>query len=249
MKQSICKWCYDGKLSLDELCKAAVKLGYKSIELVSAEDWPAVFKHGLTCAMVPGTGPIVDCLNRRQNHERCEAELRKNLRLAADAGLPNVICFSGNRGGLPDGEGIDHCAAALKRVAGLAEELKVNICMEILNSKVDHQDYQFDHMAFGLEVVKRVGSPRVGILYDIYHAQIMEGDVIRTIRENHPHIFHYHTGGNPGRHEIDDTQELNYRAIVKAILDTGYTGYLGQEFIPQRDPEKSLAQAFEICNV
>ncbi len=248
IRQSVSKWCY-GKMSMDELARHCVRIGYQSIELVGPSDWATAKKHGLTCAMVPGAGKLTDCLNRRENHDRCEAEFRKNIELAAEAGMPNVICFSGNRNGISEEEGIRNCIDGVKRVIGYAEQMKVNICMEYLNSKVDHKDYQFDHMAFGVAVAKAVGSPRFGILYDIYHAQIMEGDIIRTIKENHPYILHYHTGGNPGRHEIDDTQEIYYPAIMRAIVETGYKGFVGQEFVPARDPVKALEEAYRICDV
>ena len=250
IKQSICKWCYRN-MTVDQLAGHAARLGYKSVELLAPKDWATVRKHGLTCAMCTGTGPITigSCLNRRENHSAVVAELRKNIELAADAGVPNVICFSGNRKGQPDDVGLEICAEGLKKVVGLAEKKKVNVCMEILNSRVNHKDYQCDKSAWGIELCKRVGSPRFGLLNDIYHVQIMEGDIIRTIRDHHQYFFHYHTGGNPGRNEIDDTQELNYAAIMRAIVDTGYQGYVGQEFIPKRDPGASLAQAFQICDV
>lgn len=248
IRQSVSRWCY-GKMTIDELARHCVRIGYQAIELIGSEDWPAVMKHGLTCSMVPGAGKLTDCLNRRENHDRCEAEFRKNIELAAEAGLPNVICFSGNRNGISDEEGIRNCVDGIKRVIGFAEKKKINICMEYLNSKVDHKDYQFDNMAFGVAVARQVGSPRFGILYDIYHAQIMEGDIIRTIRENHQYILHYHTGGNPGRHEIDETQEIYYPAIMRAIVETGYKGFVGQEFVPAGDPVKALENAFRICDV
>ncbi len=249
--QSVCHWCYGRTriASVEDLARESAKIGYKSVELIGPEHWATVKKHGLIVAMPPGTGPIHDCLNRKENHERCLAELRKNITLAAEAGFPNVICFSGNRQGMPDEVGLENCALALKQVAGLAEEKKVTICMELLNSKVDHKDYMCDHTAWGVELVKKVGSPRFKLLYDIYHMQIMEGDVIRTIQQCHEYIAHYHTGGNPGRNEIDETQELNYTAVMKAIADTGFTGYIAQEFIPKRDPVASLEQAFRICTV
>ena len=173
----------------------------------------------------------------------------RNIEFAAAEGVPNVICMSGNRKGMADEEGLANCALGLKPVLGLAEARKVTLCMEGLNSRVDHHDYMYDHTTWGVELCKRLGSPRFKLLYDIYHMQIMEGDVIRTIRTHADCIAHYHTGGVPGRHEIDDTQELNYRAIVRAIVETGYQGYLGQEFIPTRDPLASLAQAYRICDV
>ncbi|MGI8784880.1 MAG: hydroxypyruvate isomerase family protein [Acidobacteriota bacterium] len=247
--QSACKWCYDRKLSLEELAAGAARIGLKSIELIGPEDFAVVKKHGLTCAMTWGTGPIPDCLNRVENHDRCEAELRKNIDFAAEAGIPSVICFSGNRKGMPDDEGLENCAIGLKRVMGYAEKKGINVAMELLNSKVNHKDYMCDKTPWGVRLVDKVASPRFKLLYDIYHMQIMEGDVIRTIRQYKDYIVHYHTGGNPGRNEIDETQELNYTAICKAILDTGYKGYVGQEFVPTRDPLTSLGQAFRICDV
>jgi hydroxypyruvate isomerase len=192
---------------------------------------------------------IADGLNRTPNHDKIEQELRRHIEFAAAEGLPNVICMSGNRRGMDDDEGLKNCITGLKRVLGFAEKMKVTICMEGLNSKVDHKDYMYDYTRWGVELAKKLGSPRFKLLYDIYHMQIMEGDVIRTIKDNKDYLAHFHTGGVPGRHEIDETQELNYPAIVKAILATGYTGYLGQEFIPARDPLKSLAQGFQICDV
>jgi hydroxypyruvate isomerase len=247
IKQSVCRWCY-GSIPLEQLTAEAGKIGYKSIELLTPEDYKTVKTHGLTCAMLR-CASIADGLNRKENHDRIEQELRRHIEFAAAEGIPNVICMSGNRRGMPDDLGLENCAIGLKRVVGLAEEKKVTICMEGLNSKVDHKDYMYDFTKWGVSLAKKVGSPRFRLLYDIYHMQIMEGDVIRTIRENHEFIAHYHTGGVPGRHEIDETQELNYPTIIKAILDTGYTGYLGQEFIPRREPIASLAQGFRICDV
>lgn len=249
IRQSVSRWCYNGKLSYEDLCKHAARIGYQAIDLIGPDEWGMAKKYGLTASMVPGAGSISDGLNRRENHERLEAEFRKNIDLAADAGLTNVITFSGNRRGQADDEGIRNCVEGLKRIAGYAEEKKINICMEYLNSKVDHKDYQCDHIAFGVAIARQLGSPRFGILYDIYHAQIMEGDIIRTIRANHEYILHYHTGGNPGRNEIDETQELNYPAIMRAIAATGYRGFVGQEFVPKGDALKALEQAFRICDV
>ncbi len=247
IKQSVCRWCY-GKIPLDELAAAAAKMGYKSVELLQIEEYKVVKAHGLTCAMIR-CASIADGLNRKENHAKIERELRKHIEFAAAEGLPNVICMSGNRKGMADDDGLKTCAIGLKRVVGLAESKKVTICMEGLNSKVDHKDYMYDRTDWGVELVKKVGSPRFRLLYDIYHMQIMEGDVIATIRRYKEYIAHYHTGGVPGRHEIDDSQELHYPAIVKAILETGYQGYLGQEFIPARDPLPSLAQGFRNCDV
>jgi hydroxypyruvate isomerase len=247
IKQSVCRWCY-GKIKLEVLAEKAAKMGYQSIELLGAKEVEIIKPFGLTCAMM-SCSSIADGLNRKENHARIEAELRRNIEFAAAEGLPNVICMSGNRKGMPDDEGLANCAAGLKRVVGLAEEKKVTVCMEGLNSKVNHKDYMYDRTRWGVDLCKKVGSERFKLLYDIYHMQIMEGDVIRTIRQYKDYIAHYHTGGNPGRHEIDDTQELNYPAIVRAIVATGYKGFLGQEFIPVRDPMESLAQAFRICDV
>jgi hydroxypyruvate isomerase len=247
IKQSVCQWCYD-KIPLEKLTTEAKKMGYQSIELLGPEDILKVKKLGLTCAMMR-CASISDGLNRVENHERIEKELRTHIEFAAAEGIPNVICMAGNRNGLADEEGLKVCVEGLKRVLGFAEEKKVTICMEGLNSKVNHKDYMYDKTTWGVELCKKLGSDRFKLLYDIYHMQIMEGDVIRTIQDFHQYIAHYHTGGNPGRHEIDETQELNYPAIVRAILETGYKGYLGQEFIPRHDPMKSLAQGFRICDV
>jgi hydroxypyruvate isomerase len=250
IKQSICRWCY-GNIPLGELAKIALSLGYKSVELLSQKEFLEIKDTGLTCAMLIGAQSISDCLNRVDQHDRVERDLRSAIEFAAAHGLRNVICFSGNRKGMPDDEGLENCAVGLKRVVGFAEEKKINICMELLNSKVNHQDYMCDRTPWGIKLCEKVGSPRFKLLYDIYHMQIMEGDVIRTItdKKNRPWIAHYHTGGNPGRHEIDETQELNYPAIMKAILETNYDGFVAQEFIPRRDPVKSLEQAFKICDV
>ncbi|HEV8059578.1 MAG TPA: TIM barrel protein [Gemmataceae bacterium] len=248
LKQSVCAWCY--RLSPADLAAHGVKMGLKSVELLSAEQFLTIKPTGLTCAILtPKGNSITDGLNRKQNHARIEKGLREGIEFAADQGIPNVICMSGNRKGMDDQEGMKNCAEALKKVVGFAEEKKVTICMEGLNSKVDHKDYMYDKTPWGVELCKMVGSPRFKLLYDIYHMQIMEGDVIATIRKYKDYIGHYHTGGVPGRHEIDDTQELNYPAICKAILKTGYTGYLSQEFIPAHEPMASLAASVRICDV
>jgi hydroxypyruvate isomerase len=199
--------------------------------------------------MTTGGGTIPDGLNRKENHDKIEKQFRENIPRAAAAGVPNVITFSGNRRGQADAEGIDNCVIGLNRVKAIAEDKGVTICLELLNSKVNHKDYQCDHTAWGVEVMKQVGSPRVKLLYDIYHMQIMEGDVIRTIQQNIAYIGHFHTGGVPGRHELDGTQELNYRAVAEAIVALGYQGYFAHEFIPVRDPLKSLSEAVELCDV
>ncbi|NLX23633.1 MAG: TIM barrel protein [Phycisphaerae bacterium] len=249
LRQSVSKWCYDSFMSFDDLCRHAARIGYQAIDLIGPDHWPTVRKYGLICSMAPGAGSIPRGFNRPEHHQELVAQMRRNIDLTADAGFSHVICFPGERKGQPDEEGIRHCVEGLKQVVGHAEERKVNICMEYLNSKVDHKDYQFDHMAFGVAIAKQIGSPRFGILYDIYHAQIMEGDIIRTIRDHHEYILHYHTGGNPGRNEIDETQELYYPAIMRAIADTGFKGFVGQEFVPKGDPLKAMERAFEICTV
>jgi len=247
IKHSVSKWCF-GRLSVEELAKQCVRIGIKSIELVGPGDWPTLKKYNLVCAMCPTHG-IDPGLNRRENHTSCLASIRNMIEEAEKFGFPNVIALSGNRKGMADEEGLKNCVEGLKQVAGLAEEKKITICMELLNSKVDHRDYMCDRTAWGVEVCKQVGSPRVKLLYDIYHMQIMEGDIIRTIRQNIQYIGHFHTGGVPGRNEIDETQELNYTAIMRAIADLKYEGYVGQEFVPRREPIPSLEQAIRICDV
>jgi hydroxypyruvate isomerase len=249
IKQSVCAWCYKG-VPLEKLAEESKRMGFKSVELLQPNDFEKIKGLGITCAMLSGACQIPDGFNDKKNHDRLEKSVHEHIEYAAENNLPSVIVFSGNRRGMPDDMGLANCIEGLKRVVGLAEKKNVTICMELLNSKVNHKDYMCDRSPWGCELVKKVGSPRFKLLYDIYHMQIMEGDVIRTIQDNHECFGHYHTGGNPGRHEIDETQELNYPAIVKAILATGYEGYLGQEFIPARKPElASLEQGFKICDV
>jgi hydroxypyruvate isomerase len=249
LKQSACRWCYRD-IPLENLAKAAAEIGLKGIDLLNdPNDWPVVKKYGLIPTMTSGAGTIPDACNRKDLHDKLEKEFQTNIPRAAENGIPNVITFSGNRKGMSDGEGLENTVAILNRVKGVAEKHNVTICMELLNSKVNHKDYMFDHTAWGVEVIKRVNSPRVKILYDIYHAQIMEGDIIRTIRENIQHIAHFHTGGNPGRNEIDDSQELNWRTIAKTIADLSFQGYVAHEFVPKRDPLTSLREAVLLCDV
>jgi hydroxypyruvate isomerase len=247
IKQSVSKWCY-GKFKLDEFCVICKEIGLRAIDLLGPNDFPTLKKHGLECSMV-NTHGLTKGLNRKENHDQCLAKIRSAIEAAAEYKFPNVITFPGNRAGMPDDVGIENMVAALKQIAGYAEQKKVTICIEYLNSKVNHKDYMFDNMAWGVEVCKKVGSERVKILYDIYHAQIMEGDIIRTIRNYYEYIGHYHTGGNPGRNEIDETQELYYPAIMRAIVKTGFKGYVAHEFVPKRDPISSLANAVRICDV
>ena len=249
INHSVCKWCYP-KVELKDLCVAGKAMGLQSIELLEPKDWPTLLEHGLTCAMASGVDGISYGFNRLEHHDDLIRKFEVNLPKAVDAGLKNYICFSGNRGGMSDEQGLENCVVGLKRLTPLAEKHRIVICMELLNSKVDHKDYMCDHTKWGVELVKRVGSDYFKLLYDIYHMQIMEGDVVRTIRENHRYIAHYHTGGVPGRHEIDDTQELNYPVVMKAIVETGFKGHVAQEFVPARpDVLASLKQGVQICDV
>ncbi len=250
IEHSACRWCYND-IPLEALCEAAQDIGIKSIEIVGPADWPILQKYGLTCAM--GTDTWVS-LTEGFNQPKLHAELQKNylqlLDKAADNGIPNVIVFSGNRNGLDDKTGLENCAVGLDPIAKHAEKVGVMVAMELLNSKVNHKDYQCDHTPWGVELVEKVGSPNFKLLYDIYHMQIMEGDLIATIRKYSDHIAHYHTGGVPGRNEIDETQEIYYPAVINAIKETGFQGYLGQEFIPKRDDKiASLRQGVEICSI
>ena len=249
LKQSVSRWCYQ-KIALPDLCKAVAAMGVPAIDLLEEADWPVVREHGLVCSMgYGGGGSIRDGLNNPANHDRIVTSLIAAMPRAKALGVPNLITFFGNRMGRSDKEAIDTCIAGLNRLKGAAEQHDITICVELLNSKVNHPDYHGDRTPFGVEVVAAVNSPRVKLLYDIYHMQIMEGDVIRTIRQHHPHIAHYHTGGVPGRNELDDTQELQWPAICRAIVETGFTGYLAHEFVPRRDPLTSLREAVVLCDV
>jgi hydroxypyruvate isomerase len=249
LKQSVCRWCY-GKIPLPDFCKAVKEIGLPAIDLIEEKDWPLLAEHGLICSMGwKMGGDIPNGLNDPANHDLIVNGLLTTLPKAAQAKVPNLIAFFGNRKGRSDEDAIKNCVVGLNRVKKAAEEHGVTVCVELLNSKVDHKDYQGDRTWFGVEVVRQVDSPRVRLLYDIYHMQIMEGDVIRTIRDNKQWIAHFHTGGVPGRHELDDTQELNWRTVAKAIADTGYTGYVAHEFVPLRDPLTSLREAVALCDV
>src|SRR5262245_40645766 len=248
IKQSICRWCYNS-IKLEKLAEGAKKIGYQSIELLSPEEIKKVKELGMTCAVMRCKSGIVSGMNRKENHDRIVKELHDDIDFAVAEGIPSVLTMSGNRQKLDDEAGLATCAVGLKRIMKYAEEKRIIVLMEGLNSKVDHKDYMYDKTDWGVKLCKEVGSPNFKLLYDIYHMQIMEGDVVRTVRKYKDYIGHYHTGGNPGRNEIDETQELNYPAIVKAILDTGYEGYLGQEYIPVREAIGSLEQGFKICNV
>jgi len=258
---SVSAWCYGSlfnarngrpaKMSFEDFCRECAKLGIESVELLGLDQWDAVKKAGLTCAMCNGPDSIGYGWNLADHHDDLLAKFEKAIPQVAEHGFPNIITFSGNRHpGLSDEQGLENCVQGLKRLMPIAEKHNVMVILELLNSKVNHKGYMADHTAWGVELCKQVGSERLKLLYDIYHMQIMEGDIIRTIRDNHRYIGHYHTGGVPGRNEIDDTQELNYSAIMRAIVATGFKGFVGQEFIPRRpDAMASLKQAIEICDV
>jgi hydroxypyruvate isomerase len=249
LKQSVSRWPYNA-IPLRDFCRAVADMGLTAIDLLEEGDWPVVREYGLVCSMgYAGGGSIPNGLNVAANHDAIVRNFERLIPRAAELRVPNVITFFGNRRGMPDAQAIDNCVAGLRRVTKAAEDHGVTVCVELLNSKVNHPDYQGDHTAFGVAVVKAVGSPRVKLLYDIYHMQIMEGDVIRTIRDNREYLGHFHTGGVPGRHELDETQEINWRAVCQAIVDTGFTGYLAHEFVPTRDPITSLRTAVELCDV
>ncbi|HET7108383.1 MAG TPA: TIM barrel protein [Candidatus Acidoferrum sp.] len=249
IRQSVSRWCYE-KIPLEELCEKGAAMGLQAIDLLNEGEWEVPRRYGLVCSMgYGGGGEIRSGLNRVENHAKIESALRKSLPRAAKLGVANVITFSGNRGGMSDLEGGKNTIAGLNRVKKIAEDHGVTICMELLNSKVDHQDYMCDHTAWGVRVMEAVNSPRVKLLYDIYHMQIMEGDLIRTIKENIQWLGHFHTGGVPGRHELDDTQEVNWAGVMRGIAGTNYAGYVAHEFIPEREPLRSLAEAVELCDV
>jgi hydroxypyruvate isomerase len=254
LRHSVCKWCYPD-IPLAEFAVACKEIGLTSIELLQPTAMETLGAQGLTIAMVSGRnveglGGIPRAWNRVEHHDRLLEGAEQQIKTMAGLGLANMICFSGNREGLDDEQGLENCAIGLKRLMPIAERHDVVVCMELLNSKVNHPDYMCDHTAWGVELCKRVGSENFKLLYDIYHMQIMEGDLIRTIRESHQYFAHYHTGGNPGRHEIDETQEINYPAVMRAIVETGYTGFVAQEFVPAREDKlASLKQGVEICDV
>jgi hydroxypyruvate isomerase len=237
IQQAVAWWCFvPGKLGPEAFVRAVAEAGYAGIDLAPQEYWPLIRDHGLALSAVGGHGSIALGLNRRDQHDRIEAELRAQIALAEQWHTANLICFAGSRDGLTNAEGIAATAEGLARVAGAAEAAGVTLTLELLNSKVDHPGYQADHTAWGVNVIERVGSPRVKLLYDIYHMQIMEGDLIRTLQGAAAHIGHYHTAGNPGRHELDEAQEINYHAVLRAIAGTGYQGFISHEFIPAGDP-------------
>ena len=249
INHSVCRWCY-AKIPLDDLCKSAKAMGIKSIDLVGPEEWPTLKKYGLVSALPWGAGKgITEGFNDPKLHDELVASYEGIFPKLVAAGYTTVICFSGNRRGMNDAEGMENCAKGLKRLMPSAEKYGITMIMELLNSKVDHKDYMCDHTLWGVELCKKVGSDKFKLLYDIYHMQIMEGDLIRNIRDHHQYIGHYHTGGNPGRNEIDQTQEIYYPAVMQAIVATGFKGYVAQEFIPKRDPLTSLREAVVLCDV
>ena len=249
IKQSVSRWCYQ-KIPLDELCAYAAQIGLKGVDLLKPDEYEVPARHGLVCSMgYADGGEIASAMNRVENHAKIEEGFRKYIPLAAKAAVPNVITFSGNRAGMSDEEGAKNTIAGLNRVKKIAEDHGVTICLELLNSKVDHKDYMCDHTAWGVRVVQAVNSPRVKLLYDIYHMQIMEGDLVRTIQQNIPWLGHFHTGGVPGRHELDGTQEVQWDGVMRGIAAAGFQGYVAHEFVPARDPLTSLRQAADLCDI
>ena len=249
LKQSVSRWCYN-KIPMDDFARAVAEMGLTAIDLLEENDWSVIAKYGLICSMgYAGGGTIPKALNDKANHDAIVKNFEEKIPRAAKMKVPNVITFFGNRGSISDEQAKENCIVGLNRVKKIAENEGVTICVELLNSKVDHRDYHGDHTPFGVEIIKSVNSPRVKLLYDIYHMQIMEGDVIRTIRQNKDYIGHYHTGGVPGRNEIDGTQELNYATVCRAIVETGFAGYVAHEFVPRRDPLTSLREAVALCDV
>ncbi|MHC4511085.1 MAG: TIM barrel protein [Planctomycetota bacterium] len=257
INQSIAHWCFAEYWNLEKMCEVAKALGCKSIELVGANDFATLKRHGLVCALAPNgmpDPPFIKGFNNPKYHDMVITTTGEMIDACAEHGFPSVIAFTGLREGIPDDVGARNCVTGLKKIIGHAEKKKINLCLEILNSRVDvemkgHPDYQGDHTDYCMEIIRKVGSPRMKLLFDIYHVQIMDGDVISRIRQYKDYIGHYHTAGNPGRNEIGDTQEINYRAIMQEIAGTGYTGYVGQEFIPTADPLKSLTEAVRLCDV
>ena len=250
IRHSVCSWCYPD-LSLDELCLLAKDIGLVGIDLIGPEGWPTLKKYGLISTMCNGAElSLTEGFNDKKYHGQLIENYTKQIELVAAAGYTNLICFSGNRNGMDDETGLQNCVAGLEQILPLAEKKGVIIQMELFNSTVDHPDYMCDNTAWGIELCKRLDSPNFKLLYDIYHMQIEEGDIIRTIREHHRYFGHYHTAGVPGRNEIEENQELFYPAIMKAIVETGYTGFVAQEFIPTRkDPTLSLRKAIALCDV
>jgi hydroxypyruvate isomerase len=253
IKQGVTRGVFGRGASLEDSCREAARLGIRGFDLIGPADWPTLKKYGLVPSMYPGGpgGTIPIGPSHKEEHARLIPLMHAALDEAAANGVPNIIALAGERKGLGDAEGADNCVTFFNAVKAHAEDKQVTICLEYLNSKVNHKDYMFDHITWGVDVIKRVNSPRVKILFDIYHAQIMDGDIVRNIRDYFPLIAHFHTGGNPGRHEIDETQELNYRFVMQAIADLGFTGFVSHEYSPSQghDPIKELEKAIAICDV
>jgi hydroxypyruvate isomerase len=247
---SVCQWCY-GDIPLEKLCEAAKEIGIQSIDLLNSSQWATAAKYGLTCAMAYASDlGLNKGFNDLSLHEKLIKDYTTNIPKAAEMGLKNVICFSGNANGISSEKGLENCARGLEPVMKVAAKYNVTVSMELLNSKVDHKDYQCDHTDWGVKLCEKLGSENFKLLYDIYHMQIMEGDVVATLTKNIKYISHFHTGGVPGRHEIDESQELYYPAIMQAIVKTGFKGYVAQEFIPSRaDKIASLRQSISICDI
>jgi len=253
LKQSLAYWCFEQYWGIEKACKIAQQLGCRSVELVDPQHWPMLKKYGLVCA-IANSHWFDKGMNHPKYHEMCLSKMRKAIDACAEFGFPNVITFTGLSEGLAPEEGARNCVAGYKKIVGYAEKNKVNLCLEILNSRVPIDmvgvpGYQGDHTDYCMDIIKRVGSPRMKLLFDIFHVQIMDGDLISRIRQYKDYIGHYHTAGNPGRHEPDDTQEINYRAVMKAIAETKYAGYIGHEFMPTRDPVEGLSEAVTLCDV
>ena len=253
IKQSIVYWCFEKYWTVEQTCRIAKQLGCKSVELVEPKDWPILKKYGLVCAL-NGSHWFDKGMNNPKYHDMCLGKIRDSIDACSDYGFPNVITFTGSREDISDDDGIKNCVNGYKKIIGHAEKKKVNICLEILNSRVNvemkgHPGYQGDHTDYCMEIIKQVGSPRMKLLFDIYHVQVMDGDIIARIRQYKDYIGHYHTAGNPGRGELDDKQEINYKPIMEEIVRTGYTGYVGQEFVPTRDPLAGLTEAVSLCDV
>jgi hydroxypyruvate isomerase len=250
IKQSMCGGCLSkARLGREQTAKLLVEMGVLGRDLVGRDEWPTLQKYGLVATMVPGAGSIKSGLNNKANHPKLLADFKTNIRAAAEYKWPNVICMAGDRAGISDEEGMDNCLVALQEAVKIAEDQGVTICMELLNSRVDHPGYMCDKSAWGFELCRRVGSPRFKLLYDIYHMQIMEGDLIATIRKNIQYIGHFHTAGVPGRHELDENQEIYYPAVMRAIVESGYQGYVAHEYSPVRNPIESFVQAVKTCDV
>ena len=253
INQSIVYWCFEKYWDIEKTCQVARHLGCKSIELVEPEHWPTLREYGLVCAIL-GSHGFEKGMNNPDNHDMCIGKLRESIDACSEYGFPNVITFTGFREDIPDDVGLRNCVDGYKKVIGYAEQKNVNLCLEILNSRVSeemkgHPGYQGDHTDYCIEIIKQVSSPRMKLLFDIYHVQIMDGDIISRIRQYKDYIGHYHTAGNPGRCEIDDKQEINYKPIMEEIVKTGYTGYVGQEFVPTRNPFSGLSEAVTLCDV